>query len=149
MNFEELNLRGDVDKWARLTIKRFKNKQQALKIGKSGKLARSFKQSLQMNGREVTGVTISFDFHGRFVDMGVGRGLAAYERGTNRQNRQAGKRLHAKVEYHDRQPKRWFNKPKMARIYTLREILAGRLNNFTASEVKKGLSGDMEYGIRI
>lgn len=148
MDFEALNLRGDIDKWARFTIERWRGKQRDLAIGVSGHLSRSMRYALQMSGRDVTGVSFSFPMYGRFVDMGVGRGLRSHERSTNVMNRNAAKSVGAQVLYSVRKPKRWFNKPKMARIYALKEMLAGRVAAGVSTQVSDNM-GNLEMTVRV
>lgn len=148
MDFEKLNLRGDIDKWARFTVERWRRRQKDLKIRNTGNLSRSLRYAMQMSGRDVTGVTFSFPLYGRFVDMGVGSGVKAFERGSNAQNRVGAKRTGADVEFSERKTKRWFNKPKMARIYVLKELLAGRLANGVQTQVAESM-GNLEMSVRI
>ncbi len=119
-----LNQRGIADDWAEITIERWKKAIKDKGIGVTQSLINSFNHELQMAGNDVKVVIIRFNFYGRFRDMGVGRGLKAYERGSNKQNLIAAKRYGANVGFVGRQPKKWYNKIKTAETYRLGELLA-------------------------
>lgn len=134
---DRINVRGEVDAWAKYAIERFKKELKKKKIGKSGELERSFSKALQLRDGDVEAVMIAFNMYGRFRDMGVGRGLSAYERFTNRANQAAAKSYGAKVDYVHRGAKRWFNKPKMSQIYKLGEILARSTDAAVSAKVQE------------
>lgn len=124
---ERIELRGMIDGWLRLFIVKLRNELKVKNIGQTGALARSIAGQLRSNGNNVSEVLAKFSMYGRFIDMGVGRGVAAYERQTNRENRNASTRYGASVGFSSRKPKRWLNKRKMAEIYRLRELLAEQM----------------------
>lgn len=119
-----LNQGPIADDWAKITIERWKTAIKDKGIGLTQSLINSFNHELQMAGNDVKVVTLRFNFYGRFRDMGVGRGLKAYERGTNKQNLIGAKRYGANVRYVGRQPKKWYNKIKQAETFRLGELLA-------------------------
>lgn len=92
-------------------------------IGVTGALFNSFKQELVANGGNVGAVILKFAMYGRFRDMGVGRGMKAYERKTNKVNMIAAKAYGTKVSYSRRQAKRWYPKVKTYESLRLQEIL--------------------------
>jgi len=112
-----------VDEWAVIAIKAFQESLQKKKIGISGALFNSFKRELVANGGDVAGVLIKFAMYGRFRDMGVGRGMKAYERKTNKSNLIGAKQYGANVSYSRRQGKRWYPKVKAHETMKLQEIL--------------------------
>lgn len=145
----KINTKGAVDAWARITIDRFKKQLAKQNIRKSGALERSFTRELDLAGGDVQAVTIKFLMYGRFRDMGVGSGVKANERFTNKQNLVGAKSYDANVEYARRQPKRWFNKPKMAQIYRLREILAIHTQTEVENRVSATLNETTDYTVRL
>lgn len=124
---ERIEMRGMIDGWLRLFIVKLRNELKVKNIGQTGALARSIAGQLRSNGNNVSEVLAKFSMYGRFIDMGVGRGVAAYERQSNRENRNASSRYGANVNFVGRKPKRWLNKRKMAEIYRLRELLAEQM----------------------
>jgi hypothetical protein len=145
----KISTKGAVDAWARITIERFKKELTKKNIRKSGALERSFTRELDLAGGDVQAVTIKFLMYGRFRDMGVGSGVSANERFTNKQNLIAGKSYGSDLDYARRQPKRWFNKPKMAQIYRLREILASHLQTQVTNVVSTSLNETTDYTVRL
>lgn len=126
MNDQELmNLvpRQVVSDWALYAVERFQEQLQKKKIGVTGSLFNSFKRLLEMNGGDVGAVMITFAMYGRFVDMGVGNGIKAYERKTNRANLVGARAYGANVSYVKRGAKKWYSKTKTAESLRLQEIL--------------------------
>ncbi|MFD2163656.1 hypothetical protein ACFSJU_14700 [Paradesertivirga mongoliensis] len=136
---DKINIRGEVDQWSRYTIERFQKSIRQKKIGKSGALERSFGRKMQSSGGELHEVSISFLMRGRFRDMGVGRGLKAYERNSNKAS-QLGAKVGANVSYVHRAPKRWLNKTKMSQVYKLNEILGKSTGKSVGTLVSDGMS---------
>ena len=124
--FERINIRGYVDGWARVTIELWKKQLRKKRIGITKELENSFQKELKLKGTELAEVVIKFKMYGRFLDMGVGKGISANERGSNRQNRNASRAYGARVSFSSRRDKRWLNKIKTAQSYRLSELLAQR-----------------------
>lgn len=112
-----------VSEWARIAIERLQAALEKKKIGVTGELFNSFKRELENAGGDVGAVIIKFLMYGRFVDMGVGNGLKAYERKTNKANLVGARAYGANVSYNSRQPKRWYSKTKAAETWRLQELL--------------------------
>jgi hypothetical protein len=72
---ENTNLGLTVEAWADFIMDRWETKIERLKIGHSGNLAKSFYQHVQTqaNGNPEL-IIFTFEYFGKFVDMGVGRG---------------------------------------------------------------------------
>lgn len=121
--------RDTVDGWAHYAIIEFQKALDKMKIGASRQLFNSFKKQLQASGGDVMAVMIRFLAYGRFVDMGVGRGLAAHERASNRANLVGARAYGANVSYVKRQPKKWYSKTRWAQTMRLQEILARDLEH--------------------
>lgn len=121
--FDQMNIRGYVDGWARITIELWKKELRKKKIGITGDLANSFQREIKRQGAEIAEVMLKFKMYGRFVDMGVGNGVKAYERGTNRANSVANRRYGTNLASSGRKSKLWLNKIKTAQAYRLGELL--------------------------
>ncbi|MNT48741.1 hypothetical protein D3C72_1855380 [compost metagenome] len=105
------------------------------------RLYHSFATELQSNGGDVERVLIKFNNYGRFVDMGVGRGVPLGSRkalGDDAYSRSRGEsgRLHHMA----RKAKPWYSKTKRREIGKLRRILEIRFAISAMKEVKDGIA---------
>ncbi len=107
---------------APITVKLWRKNLSRMKIGKrsSGELFRSFQYKvIGSAGGDIQRIEFAFNYYGKFVDMGVGRGTRLGDTpmsGTKR--RFAGKFLGA-----GRVPKKWYSKTFFAESQRLAEIL--------------------------
>lgn len=136
-----------VDEWARIAILEFQKSLDKKKIGVTGKLFNSFKRALEMSGGDVQATIIKFLMYGRFRDMGVGSGVKAYERKTNKANLIAAKRYGANVSYSRRQPKKWYNKPKYAQTMRLQELLVESMGDKIGNWIASEFGGELSLGL--
>ena len=95
-------------------------------IGHEGDLDDSLKTSVSVSGSTIRG-RLKFKFYGRFVDMGVGKGLTLAER-------QSGVAVHAgrKGLTSRRKPKVWFSAQYAYERARLTEILISELQRIAA-----------------
>ncbi|NQU54154.1 MAG: hypothetical protein HQ522_16625 [Bacteroidetes bacterium] len=97
-----------VEAWAEIVIERWETKIERLKIGHTGQLVKSFHQHVQAQANGVPElITFTFEYYGKFVDMGVGRGVT-----------------HEEVEFSNRRPKAWYSKVFFSQLIKLSELLA-------------------------
>lgn len=136
-----------VEDWAKYAIQAFQEALQKKKIGVTGALFNSFKRELVINGGDVGAVLLKFAMYGRFRDMGVGRGMKAYERKTNKANMIGAKAYGAEVSYSRRQAKRWYPKVKAHETMRLQEILIRDLGVNISNWVGSEWSGNIEMNI--
>ena len=112
---ENTNIGITVESWAKIVIERWEQKIQALRIGRysSGKLlasilANDFSRQIQ---RDANGnpekIIFAFEYYGKFIDMGVGRGVKM-----------------DKVEGSNRKRKPWYSKVFFGQVKELSRILA-------------------------
>lgn len=152
-NIDDLHFKiyrnGVIEKWSRYFVDRLRKQLRKLKIGKTGALERGIARQLVLTNGDVTAVFLRFAMYGRFVDMGVGRGLKAYERQSNRTFATGAKRYGADVSYNGRRPKRWFNKPKTAQIHRLRELLEAEMQSSAVRNMRSELMEVTEYSINL
>jgi hypothetical protein len=134
---EILDLRDKLQKWGQIMIKVWQDNLQKKGINASGELARSFEEKVRGQQADAMAIALKFKMYGRFRDMGVGKGVKAYERNQNAANRSAARRYGAKVSSTNITAKRWYNKPKMAQIYKLREILGIDLGTAVSDELSQ------------
>ncbi|WP_297101786.1 hypothetical protein [uncultured Draconibacterium sp.] len=78
-----------IDQWAKITIKLWQERLQNYKIGDSGKLAQSFYHHVN---REANGdksyVLFAFEYYGKMVEWGVGKGVTIANRGHTQTTRE-------------------------------------------------------------
>ncbi|MNK47600.1 hypothetical protein D3C87_664120 [compost metagenome] len=132
--FEKINIRGYVEGWAKMTIEIWKKELRKKKIGISRELEASFSEKVWSRASDVLNTQLKFSNYGRYVDMGVGKGLKAYERGTNRQNYNDQKRYGLKLGASRRKAKRWLNKIRTHQIYRLSELLSKKASQQIISD---------------
>ena len=72
----KLSEREIAQAWAKITIIKWKKKLAINKVGNSGALLQSFQYNVLASAQgNVLKITLLFEYYGRFVDMGVGRGV--------------------------------------------------------------------------
>jgi len=97
-----------VTDWARITVERWEEKITQLGIGDSNTLINSFTHEVitASNGNPEL-IKFTFQYYGRMVDMGVGRGVPL-----------------AEVANSNRKPKAWYSKVFAREMHKLAENLA-------------------------
>ena len=108
------------DKWAKITIKRWRKKLRQYRIGNSKELYKSFTKNVIGAARgDLLKIEFAFHYYGKFVDMGVGKGTKI---GDVKENRTA-RRLEGRMLGNRRRPKRWYSKTFHAESMRLYEIM--------------------------
>ena len=107
---ENTNIGLTVEAWAKIVIERWEQKIERLKIGHSGNLAKSFTQHVitQSNGSPEK-IEFAFEYYGKFVDMGVGRGVKLADVGSGN-------------NYRKRKP--WYSPVFFGQVKEMAKILA-------------------------
>lgn len=119
-------LTNTVKQWAKITIKELRQSLKNKNVGKTGDLYRSFRYVIFSDSDGVpTRVTIGFDYHGKFVDMGVGNGMKIENQKTNREIWRNMSRTE-KRGYNIRRPKKWYSPTMYKEYQRLAEILTGK-----------------------
>ena len=97
-----------VEAWAIIVIKRWESKIEQLGIGNTGNLAKSFLQHVftQSSG-DPEKIDFTFNYYGKFVDMGVGKGVKIGQSGKG-----------------SRTAKPWYSKTFYSEVKRLGEILS-------------------------
>lgn len=134
-----------IDKWLEITIDRLHNALDEHEIGKlDGDLWKSIVGEVVASGGNVESVMVKFMQYGRFVDMGVGRGMTTGSRkelGDQKffKKRNAGGQLHKYL----RKPKPWYSKTKKREVARLREIMAAKLCKQALQDVETAIEKGM------
>lgn len=118
----EKNIADVINSWAEVVIDRFHERMDDFEISKlDGDLWRSFAFQLVANGGNIEEVIFKFKAYGRFVDMGVGRGVPKGARGTAAFNK--ARKENGQLQRYGRKPKPFYSKTKTREIGILRTIL--------------------------
>lgn len=82
---DNTNIGITVEEWAKIVIERWENRITTLKIKETGQLLKSFTHfvNTQSNG-DPERITFAFEYYGKFVDMGVGRGTTIAQVGSTK-----------------------------------------------------------------
>jgi len=73
---ENTDLGITIEAWAKIVIERWEQKIVKLGIKRTGKLLNSFTHFVNtQSGGSPDKITFAFEYYGKFVDMGVGRGV--------------------------------------------------------------------------
>lgn len=140
---ERIQMRGLISGWLNLFLDKLRREMRLKNVSATGALERSITGQMLQNGGNISEVLTKFAMYGRFVDMGVGKGVKAYERYTNSQNRIGAERYGARVHHEPRRPKKWLNRRKMAEVYRLRELLAEKIAGQLTAENMLGVLTEM------
>jgi hypothetical protein len=107
--------------WAKITILKWKRKMARMNVSHSGTLLNSFKYNVLASAQgDVLKVTFLFEYYGRFVDMGVGKGVKIGDIKESLTSR----KLSGKMLGNRRRPKKWYSKTFHAEVMKLSELFA-------------------------
>jgi hypothetical protein len=120
---ENLNISLMVQAWADITLDRWLQKIDALKIHNTYELVNSFVHGvISDSGGDPERIEFAFKYYGKFVDMGVGKGISLADIGMRETKRR---------------PKKWYSPVFYAEVKKLTLLLAqkfGRLGAVTICE---------------
>lgn len=101
-----------VEEWARVVLSIWHDKIETLGIGETRELINSFTMHIQAHANGDTAkIEFAFNFYGKFVDMGVGKGVTITDAG---------------MPYTSRRPKPWYSKTFLAEVKKLASIMAAK-----------------------
>jgi hypothetical protein len=113
----DLNLTAEA--WAEIVIDNWLDKISKLNIGYSFQLERNFIHEIARGPNGVpTLISFSFPYYGKFVDMGVGKGVRLEDVKSGASDYRAGEGGHR------RRPKKWYSPVFYAEVQKLTRILA-------------------------
>lgn len=128
----------DLHAWLNTTISRLKEALSSTGGGRrTDKLLNSISGELIRNSRGLDQILIKFKQYGRFVDMGVGRGMPAggfrsLGETTFLKKRNRKGQLHALA----RKPNPWFSKTKTRELARLRELILLQQEKLALNEIE-------------
>lgn len=133
----KLSEREIAEAWAKITIIKWKKKLASNKIGDTGTLLKSFKYNVLASVQgNVLKITLLFEYYGRFVDMGVGKGVKI---GDVKESA-ASRKLSGKMLGNRRRPKKWYSKTFHAEVMKLSEIFAKEYGHRGVVAITENLS---------
>lgn len=119
-----------IEDWARYTAERLQKSLIKKKVGGTGALSYSILyQLMSLAGGEIGSVKHEFNYYGKFVDMGVGRGQKIESVKTN------GDIISLMSQ--SRKPKKWFSKTYYAEVLELQDLLRIKYGEQGANIIKE------------
>ncbi|MGN8055634.1 hypothetical protein ACTJKN_05125 [Pedobacter sp. 22163] len=131
-----------VDAWLDILIDKFHDALDFYEIGKlDGELWKSIVGHVIQSNGDVNSVIVKFMQYGRFVDMGVGRGMTkGYKSELGASNFARNRNDQGQLHKFNRKAKPWYSKTKYREIARLREIMAGTMSNQALAEIENALN---------
>lgn len=117
--YKELTIKDakSLEQWAKITIERWETRISKLNIYSTGALLKSFHhQVLNDAGGNVEKIMFTFEYYGRFPDMGVGNGVP-----------------YSKVNMSNRKAKPWYSKIFINECNFLAKMFATRYGKMAAN----------------
>lgn len=112
--------------WADIVIRNWEEKIHRLKVYDSYQLLNSFTQHVVLNANgNPERVEFTFNYYGKFADMGVGNGVSLEYIGSGK-----------------RRPKQWYSKTFFAEVKKLGELLAEKYALKAALVIVNGVEGN-------
>jgi hypothetical protein len=124
-----------IDKWAQITAERLQKSLVKKKIGVTGSLNYSLLYMLKgAAGGDITSIIHEFNYYGRFVDMGAGKGQKIGDVKDN------GVMIGIKGESAGRRPKKWYSRTYWAEMNELQELLMIKYGEQAQDIIKENFS---------
>lgn len=128
--------------WAAIVITRFMESMDKYHVDNQfGGLYNSFKNELERSGGDVAAVVFKFLKYGRFVDMGVGRGISLGRRMINRQMEVYKDYRGKTVGKLGRKPKPWYSKTFYREVAILSKLFQEHIGESVLRPIESALSG--------
>ena len=122
---QNIDINVTVEAWADIVIKNWRRKITELDIGVTGALYDSFQfEVLSHAGGNPERIDFAYEYYGRFVDMGVGRGVYVGNPGDVKTSRKA---------------KKWYSPVIYAQTQRLSELLAEKYSIIGAAIIKENI----------
>jgi len=133
------------DAWAKFTVKDWRDKLTKLKAVHTSGLWQSFVENViaQANG-DVIKIEFAFKYYGKFIDMGVGKGVPI---GGVKENT-TSRKLEGKMLGNRRRPKKWYSKTLAHEVKRLGEIMAENYAHTGALMIKENIENVADNSIK-
>lgn len=125
-----------IEDWAKFTAERLQKSIEKRGIGVTGSLKYSILYDLMSAaGGEIGSTKHEFNYYGKFVDMGVGKGQKIEDVKSNGDLIMFGSAT--------RSPKKWYSETMYAEIAILKDLLAVKYGEDAANIIKEGITGNL------
>lgn len=127
-----------VNGWAKVTITAWRENIVKMKIGNTQDLYNSFVEHVinQANGDKIK-IEFAFKYYGKFVDMGVGKGVKIGDVKENSTSR----RLEGKMTGNRRRAKKWYTKELRHQVLRLEELLSEKYGRQVQNMITENIKG--------
>jgi len=143
------NIEEAVAKWLQYAVERFEVSIVKKKIGVSNALLNSFfTDIIKGSGGSVAKLELRFLFYGRFVDMGVGRGVPIGSQSALKEKFFEKRNKLGQLHKYGRTKKAWYSKTKARELGKLSKILAKEFGLSSVSSLEKRLN-DLQININL
>lgn len=133
--------------WLDITIERFVENLRKLRVLNTGTLLASFRKQVigDAQGDQLK-VRLSYSLYGQFVDMGVGRGMAAGQRkGSDAYARVRNTR--GQLRRHTRKARPWYSKEIAHQTKRLAELMLDLYGQVLVPQVLSALPGETSLSL--
>ncbi len=128
--------------WARYTVYKLYEALNGFMIDINGPLFRSIQTELVKSGGDVEAVLLKFLQYGRFVDMGVGRGVPIGSAGSGAFS--AARNADGKLKAYRRKPKHWYSKTWYAEVQKLKDLFVKEFGKDIPVAIHDALTVDIQ-----
>jgi hypothetical protein len=141
-----LNTEQLARKWAEIDVDKLHNALDKYNIGKlDGPLWRSIQAAVVAANGDAEKVLTRFFQHGRFLDMGVGRGVPIGLAGNGAFS--AGRNDDGTLRHNRRRKKPWYSKTYYADVQRFKELYLQIFNQQVPGQISEALAGNMSMSI--
>ena len=128
-------------KWLDFTIESFVENMRQLRIRNTGALMASFKKQVVGAATGRLQLQLSYALYGKFIDMGVGRGMGqGVRKGDDGYDRIRNTR--GRLKRHERKARRWYSKEMAYQTKRLAELMSDLHGTLLISAVGEALPAE-------
>lgn len=139
----KLNTAQFASMWAEVTIDRLHQALDKFNIGKlDGALWRSLQAEIVKSNGDVDRVITRFMQYGRFVDMGVGRGVSIGAAGTSAFA--AARNANGTLKKYARKPKKWFSRTYYHEVQRFVELYSDEFSKQIPVQIAEALNAEIK-----
>lgn len=143
---DQFNSEDFARKWAEVTVDRLHQALDKFDIGKlDGELWKSIVSEVVANNGDVEKVITKFLTYGRFVDMGVGRGVPIGGAGTSQFS--AARNDDGTLKQYRRRPKPWYSRTYYSEVQRFAELYARDKGESISLDIADRLDFDLNQAV--
>jgi len=140
MSEQPLTIGLVASEWGRIVLERFERQMEALGVGYSFQLQDSLELQLIGDGMNLREVQFMFNYYGKFVDMGVSRGIDLSEvKALSTDRRLGGNEIGNR-----RKPKKWYSPVFYSEVEKLKYILAENFAKRAAISITENINDNAQ-----